>query len=66
MTTDVQARLAELRAEEDGARRILAELEAQHAQTRDTLLCIGGAIRVLEELLEGNEPADERAISAVP
>jgi hypothetical protein len=67
MKRELEERLATLRTEQDGARDILAELEAQHARTRDTLLCIGGAIAVLEELLDaGDMPAVEPAIAAVP
>jgi hypothetical protein len=52
VTEQIETRLAELRTELDGGRRLLSDLEAQELQTRETLLRISGAIQVLEELLE--------------
>jgi hypothetical protein len=66
MKRELEERLDTLRTEQEGARDILVELEAQHARTRDTLLCIGGAIAVLEELLAAEDTPAEPAIAAVP
>jgi uncharacterized coiled-coil protein SlyX len=46
----VQARLSELRAEYARGEQTLADLEAQVANVRATMLRISGAIQVLEEL----------------
>ena len=50
MEDAVQARLELLRAEFETGSRRLAELETQHGQLTETMLRIGGAIQVLEEL----------------
>ncbi|MDC0720706.1 hypothetical protein [Nannocystis bainbridge] len=47
----IEARLAELRREFDGGQKLLRELEGKQMEVRDTLLRIGGAMQVLEELL---------------
>jgi hypothetical protein len=61
----VRKRLTELKTEYEGGRRILDELEARQMQTRESLLCIGGAIQVLEELLAAEGPVDsERVVAA--
>jgi hypothetical protein len=53
-TVDLAARLAELRAEWTEGQRRLDMLDTERAKTRDTLLRIGGAIQVLEELTGGS------------
>jgi hypothetical protein len=53
-TVDPAVRLAELRAEWTEGQRRLDLLNAERAKTRDTLLRIGGAIQVLEELTGGS------------
>jgi hypothetical protein len=55
MREQLARRLGELRAERQAGLRMRAELEARLAELQQTLLRIGGAIQVLEELL-GNEP----------
>lgn len=51
MRQQLQNRLKELKAEFEAGQKKLAELEAQQANLRDTLLRISGAIQVLEEEL---------------
>lgn len=50
------ARLEELRAELVKGRRRMVELDRERLQLRDTLLRIGGAIQVLEELTGTDGP----------
>ena len=51
MRQQVERRLHELQAEWASGQQMLAELEAQQTNIRNTLLRISGAIQVLEELL---------------
>lgn len=51
MDEQIRARLAELRSEFARGQERLAELEAQEASLRQTMLRISGAIQVLEEML---------------
>ena len=62
MRQQLQERLNILRNEFDSGQKMLAELDARQNQLQATLLRIGGAIQVLEELLDseaqaGHEPA---------
>jgi predicted nuclease with TOPRIM domain len=52
-------RLPELRSEFENGRKMLAELEAKQAHLNSSLLRIGGAIQVLEELLSQAAPEDQ-------
>ena len=52
MREQMQERLAALRREFESGRRMLGELEARQADLQQTLLRIGGAVQVLEELLD--------------
>jgi hypothetical protein len=61
MQTLIEQRLKELRTEFESGQKILADLENQQANIRDTLLRISGAIQVLEEMI-----ADESSIEEVP
>jgi hypothetical protein len=47
----IEGRLADLRRDFDGGQKLLRELESRQMEVRDTLLRIGGAMQVLEELL---------------
>jgi ABC-type Fe3+-hydroxamate transport system substrate-binding protein len=51
MQEQLQRRVGELKAEQEKGQQVLAEMEAQQAELRQTLLRISGAIQVLEELL---------------
>ncbi len=56
-------RLQELKREAETGTRALAEVDARQASLRQTLLRIGGAIQVLEELLaQDGAPAEVRRI----
>lgn len=59
MTEQLQARLAELRAEFESGTQVLHELEARQAYTRETLLRISGAVQVLEELVGDTDDVAE-------
>jgi hypothetical protein len=69
VTERLESRLAELREELEGGRRILADLELREAETRETLLRISGAVQVLEELVESgqtNGASPEKPAEAEP
>jgi hypothetical protein len=53
MRERLEQRVSELKAEQEKGQRMLAEIDARQAELRQTLLRIGGAIQVLEELLAG-------------
>lgn len=52
--TTIATRLAELRSDHEQGERALRELDARREQLQVTLLRVGGAIQVLEELLAGD------------
>jgi len=56
MREKLEQRVSELKAEQQKGQQMLAELEGQEAELRQTLLRISGAIQVLDELLAGAEP----------
>jgi len=60
MRTQLEQRLQQLKSEFELGQKKLAEVEAQAANLRNTLLRISGAIQVLEEELarEGQTPED--------
>lgn len=51
MKEKIENRLKELKAEFESGQKMLADLEAQQANLKNTLLRISGAIQVLEEML---------------
>lgn len=53
--TTIEARLLDLKREFEAGQKLLRELDAKQAEVRDTLLRIGGAVQVLEELLAGEK-----------
>ena len=59
----IEARLADLRREFEGGQRLLRELETKQMEVRDTMLRIGGAMQILEELLAAAPAAAESVAS---
>jgi predicted nuclease with TOPRIM domain len=59
----VEQRLASLKKELETGQTRLAQLEAEQAYVRETMLRISGAIQVLEELVDESipDPADGNA-----
>jgi hypothetical protein len=53
----LEERLVALRKEYEAGRQMLADLEARQLELQQTLLRIGGAVQVLEELLGDGDPA---------
>ena len=51
MREQIEKRLSELQAEFEVGQKVMAELEIRQANLRSTLLRIGGAMQVLEEVL---------------
>jgi len=62
MREQIEERIAALKAERAKGEAALAELVAKHGALRDTLLRIGGAIQVLEEV--SARPAEANAGNA--
>lgn len=58
MQERLERRLAELMGEREAGHKVQAELQAQQAELEHTLLRISGAIQVLEELLDEDDPAE--------
>jgi hypothetical protein len=66
MREQLESRLADLRRDYQLGQGQLLELGRQEAALRETLLRIGGAIQVLEELLgQGRSPDGQEAESRV-
>lgn len=61
MREQLAQRLKDLKAEFESGQKMLADLEAQQARLRDTLLRISGAIQVIEEELGKAAPPQERS-----
>ena len=59
MRERIQARLDELKAEFETGQAELQKLERQRTYLHETVLQIGGAIQVLEELLRETHPDNE-------
>lgn len=51
MREHLTERLGQLKSEFESGQKVLRELEVRQQDVRDTLLRIGGAIQVLEEML---------------
>lgn len=58
MNDRVAQRLRQLQAEFESGQKLLRDLEIRQQELRDTLLRIGGAIQVLQEILKQDDPAD--------
>lgn len=59
MREQIENRIESLRAEYRAGQAILADLEGRQTSLKITLTRISGAIQVLEELLQGNNPGPE-------
>ncbi|HEY8375468.1 MAG TPA: hypothetical protein VIK91_03220 [Nannocystis sp.] len=57
----IESRLAELRREFEAGQKLLRELEGKQMEVRDTMLRIGGAMQVLEELLAADAKPQAQA-----
>ena len=57
MQQQLEQRLAELREELSAGQKVLTEIDQRRAEVQQTLLRIGGAIQVLEELLKDQQDA---------
>jgi hypothetical protein len=64
MEAKLNQRLAELNAELECGQRMMVELESRQLRLRESMLRIGGAIQVLQEIL-GKRQADESAAAQV-
>ena len=59
MRDQIDQRLSQLQSEFESGQKLLRDLEVRQQELRDTLLRIGGAIQVLQELLKTGSPASE-------
>jgi len=66
MQEKLVARLTALSQEYEAGRKMLADLEARQLELQQTLLRIGGAIQVLEELLAADQPANPNGATPAP
>ena len=66
MKEQITRRLEELRAEFEVGQTMLAELDARQVNLRNSLLRIGGAIQVLDELVNGQEAVEDEEAAVVP
>ena len=65
MREKLQRRAEELRNEFEKGQSKLRELQREQSQLHETLLRIGGAIQVLEELLVENKPEEQVDIDPI-
>ncbi|NJM61460.1 MAG: hypothetical protein HC849_16705 [Oscillatoriales cyanobacterium RU_3_3] len=65
MKQQLEQRLQSLKSEFEAGQKMLADLEAQQASLRDTLLRISGAIQVLEEVLSKASETDDNTTQPV-
>lgn len=64
MKEQIEHRLQQLQHEFESGQQVLAELEQRQQNLRETLLRIGGAIQVLQELLQTTDtPLGNGAVS---
>ncbi len=56
MKTQLEQRLSALRSEFESGQKMLAEYHVKQTDLRETLWRISGAIQVLEELMQDEEP----------
>jgi predicted nuclease with TOPRIM domain len=61
MKEQLEERLKELKAEYETGQARLRELETETNYVRETMLRISGAIQVMQELLEKDQPQAESA-----
>ena len=59
MKEKLEKRLAELKAEFESGKKVMAEYEAKQTELRDTLLRISGAIQILEEEISKENETDD-------
>jgi len=59
MKEKLEKRLAELKAEFESGKKVMAEYDAKQADLRDTLLRISGAIQILEEEISKENETDD-------
>ena len=60
MKEKLEKRLAELKAEFESGKKVMAEYDAKQADLRDTLLRISGAIQILEEEISKENETDNK------
>ncbi len=65
MQKQAQLRLEELKAEFKKGQARLCELQIQQSQLHETLLRIGGAIQVLEELLVEDKLTEQATVRSI-
>lgn len=65
MNDHMQLRLSELRKEFESGQQLLGDLSARQQNVQQTLLRIGGAIQVLEELLFAGSPPNDQHTTCV-
>jgi chromosome segregation ATPase len=66
MREEIQARLEELKKELESGQAELQKVEMQRTYLHETVLRIGGAIQVLEELLREGQSAKQNTAAAAP
>lgn len=64
MREQIESRIESLRAEYRAGQEMLVEMEGRQASVKFTLTRIGGAIQVLEELLQKNSSKAEATVPA--
>ncbi|AKF86234.1 hypothetical protein SAMN05443572_103355 [Myxococcus fulvus] len=65
MKSQIEKRLADLKAEHEAGQKMLAELDAKRAGLVQTMLRIEGAMQVLQELLPSDE-ANNATVTNLP